>query len=80
MINQIVKAKITDIAPFGAFCAVELDGKTYKGLIHISEIANEFIRDINEFIEPGQEVEVKILSIDEAKNQLKLSIKQVNND
>lgn len=80
MENTIVKAKITDIVAFGAFCTVEDSGKTYKGLIHISEIANDFVRDIHDFIESGQEVDALVLAVDEAKGQLKLSLKKVNSE
>ncbi|WP_031542546.1 S1 RNA-binding domain-containing protein, partial [Mesoplasma photuris] len=76
MENTIVKAVITDIVDFGAFCTVELNGETYKGLIHISEIADEFVRDAKDFVTSGQEVNALVMEVNEAKKQVKLSIKR----
>ncbi|ASZ09103.1 hypothetical protein CK556_01875 [Mesoplasma chauliocola] len=76
--NKVISVKVSDIAPFGAFAIFELDGKQYKGLIHISEIANTFVNDINDFVKIGQDVEVLILELNDEKAQAKLSIKKVN--
>ncbi|PPE04648.1 hypothetical protein EELLY_v1c03280 [Entomoplasma ellychniae] len=75
--NTVITAQISDIAPFGAFAIFELDGKQYKGLIHISEIANSFVTNINDFVKVGEDVQVLILELNEEKAQAKLSIKQV---
>ena len=45
--------------------------------MHISEIANEYITDINQFVKIGQKVQVKVLARNK-KNKLELSIKQVD--
>ena len=70
--GSVVKGKVTGLAKFGAF--VELaPGKS--GLVYISEISNTFVRDVADFLTVGQEVQVKIISIDDA-GRINLSIKQ----
>ena len=67
-----VIGKVTGIKPFGAF--VELPGgKT--GLVHISEVADKYVEDINEHLKVGDEIEVKVLSIGD-DNKISLSIKK----
>ena len=63
---------MTGIAKFGAFVALE-DGKS--GLVHISEISAGFVSDINEHLKVGDEVKVKIVSVDD-KGRINLSIRQ----
>jgi S1 RNA binding domain protein len=59
-VGSKVEGKITGIANFGAF--VDLgDGKT--GLVHISEVSDKYVENINEELEVGQAVTVKVLSI-----------------
>ena len=69
--GDIVEGVVTKVAKFGAFVDLE-DGKS--GLVHISEIADTFVKDINNHIDEGDEVKVKVLSIDE-KGKIALSIK-----
>ena len=63
---------MTGIAKFGAFVALE-DGKS--GLVHISEVAQGFVTDVNEHLKVGDEVKVKVVSIDD-KGRINLSIRQ----
>ncbi|WP_138859143.1 S1 domain-containing post-transcriptional regulator GSP13 [Exiguobacterium mexicanum] len=70
--DQVLKGKVTGIQPFGAFVA--LDDET-QGLVHISEISHDYVKDVNEYVQVGQEVEVKILDVDEASKKIKLSMK-----
>lgn len=74
-IGQIVEGKVTGIQPYGAF--VSLDKHT-SGLIHISEISDGFIKDINQFLSIGDLVRVKIIDYDTRTNQARLSIKALN--
>jgi S1 RNA binding domain protein len=71
-VGAILKGRVSGISKFGAFVA--LDGGI-SGLVHISEISNDFVQDINDHLKIGQEVNVKVVSIDE-KNRLSLSIKK----
>ena len=71
-VGSVLEGKVTGIAAFGAF--VELTGgKT--GLVHISEIASEYVSDIKEHLKEGQKVKVKVIAMD--KGKISLSIKQV---
>lgn len=76
-VNDIIKVKVTDTKPYAAFVVSE-DGR--KGLLHISEISDNFIRDIEKFISKGDEVNVKVLEIDEKDGFLRVSYKQVSED
>ncbi|KXB58990.1 S1 RNA-binding domain-containing protein [Gemelliphila asaccharolytica] len=62
--GDIIKVKVTAIKYYGAFIKTK-DGKS--GLIHISEIDNSFIIDINYYLKIGQIVEVKVLSVRNGK-------------
>jgi len=67
-----VEGVITGITKFGAF--VELPGGT-TGLVHISEIADEYVKDINDFFKKADKVKVKVLSV-EGGGKIGLSIRQ----
>ena len=73
--NHIVKATVTGIESYGVF--VSLD-EYYTGLIHISEISNGFVRDINDFVKIGDVICVKILDVDNELGHLRLSIKDID--
>lgn len=77
-LNAVLKGKVTGIQSFGAFVALE--GENTQGLIHISEVSNTYVKDINEFLTVGQEVEVKVIKIDEEKNKISLSIRALMPD
>ena len=71
-VGSKVQGKVTGITNFGAF--VELpDGKT--GLVHISEVADNYVKDINEHLKVGDEVEVKVMNV-EADGKIGLSIRK----
>ncbi|WP_078555621.1 S1 domain-containing post-transcriptional regulator GSP13 [Bacillus alkalicellulosilyticus] len=71
-VGSIVEGKVTGLKPFGAFVA--LDEKK-QGLVHISEVAHGFVKDINDVLTVGDEVKVKVMSIDEASGKISLSIR-----
>ncbi len=70
-VGSIVEGVVTGITNFGAF--VELPEKQV-GLVHISEVADEYVRDVHDFLEENQKIKVKVLSIDE-RGKIGLSIK-----
>lgn len=72
-VGTIIKGKVTAIKPFGAFVA--LDEET-QGLVHISQVAHGFVKDINDLLKVGDEVDVKIIGIDEAAGRISLSIRE----
>ena len=59
-VGSILDGKVTGITKFGAFVALP-DRKS--GLVHISEIANTYVSDVHDFVQMGQTVRVKVLSI-----------------
>ncbi len=69
--GSVVQGKVTGIKPFGAFVA--LDNET-QGLVHISEVAHSYVKDINDFLSIGDEIEVKILKVEE-DGKISLSIR-----
>ncbi|OCA87578.1 RNA-binding protein S1 [Bacillus sp. FJAT-27225] len=70
--GSVLTGKVTGIQPYGAFVA--LDGNT-QGLVHISEITHGYVKDINDFLKVGDEVNVKVLSVDEEAGKVSLSIR-----
>ena len=71
-INQVVPAVITTLVPFGAFARLE---EGLEGLIHTSEIPippNAALKDV---LMPGQDVQVRILQVEIARQRLSLSLK-----
>lgn len=70
--GSVVQGKVTGIKPFGAFIA--LDDKT-QGLVHISEVAHSYVKDIHDYLSVGDEVNVKILKVDEDSGKISLSIR-----
>jgi len=71
-VGAVVSGRVTGITKFGAFVALE-GGKS--GLVHISEVANAYVSDINEHLQMGQTVSVRILNISE-DGKINLSIKR----
>ena len=71
-IGAIQEGKVTGITKFGAFVLLP-GGKS--GLVHISEIANAYVNDVNDYLKVGDAVKVKVLSVNEA-GKINLSIKQ----
>lgn len=70
--GKIVTGTVTGISPFGAFVSLG-EGKT--GLVHISEVALSYVKNISDFLKENDEVRVKIISIDD-NGKVSLSIKQ----
>lgn len=71
-VGNIIDGRVSGITNFGAFIQLP-EGKT--GLVHISEVSNEYVKDIKGHLEPNQEVKVKVLSI-ENNGKISLSIKK----
>ena len=73
--GKIVTGCVTGIENYGIF--VSLD-EYYSGLIHISEISTKFVKDINDYVNIGETIRVKIVEKDEDTCHLKLSIKDID--
>ena len=71
-VGSIVEGKVVRVKPFGAIVSL---GNT-QGLVHISQVANSFVQDINDHVKVGDMVKVKVLSIDEESHKIALSIRE----
>ncbi|MDO4541963.1 MAG: S1 RNA-binding domain-containing protein [Bacillota bacterium] len=68
-VGDIVDGKVTGITKFGAF--VEIPGKKV-GLVHISEVSHDYVKDVTDFLKTNDEIKVKILKLDGEKISLSL--------
>lgn len=71
-VGMIIKGKITNVTNFGAFVNI---GIKENGLIHISQIANRFVKDPKEVVSINQEVYAKVISVDLDRKRIQLSLK-----
>ncbi|MGN0171254.1 MAG: S1 RNA-binding domain-containing protein [Acutalibacteraceae bacterium] len=71
-VGSVLEGKITGITKFGAF--VELEPGT-TGMVHISEVANTYVKEIRDHVTEGQTVKVKVLSVGD-DGKISLSIKK----
>jgi uncharacterized protein len=70
--NMLLDGIVTNVTAFGAFIDI---GVHQDGLVHISEIADHFVRDPADVLKVNQKVKVKILSLDEKRKRISLSMK-----
>lgn len=75
-VGKIYNGKVAKIMDFGAFVTI-LPGK--DGLLHISQISNERVEDVNAHLKEGQEVQVKLLEIDR-QGRMRLSVKEITEE
>ncbi|MEA3488930.1 MAG: polyribonucleotide nucleotidyltransferase [Candidatus Omnitrophota bacterium] len=75
-VGKIYNGSITKLMNFGAFCEF-MPGK--EGLIHVSELSDEYVKEVTEVVKEGQEVKVKLIKVDE-QGRINLSIKQAKED
>lgn len=73
--DKIVLGYVTGIEKYGVF--VNLD-EFYNGLIHISEISPNFVKNINDYVCIGETIRMKVIDVDDVNHQVKLSIKNIN--
>ncbi|MCW1927642.1 S1 domain-containing post-transcriptional regulator GSP13 [Bhargavaea beijingensis] len=70
--GDVVTGKVAGIQPYGAFIALDKDT---QGLVHISEITYGYVKDVNDYLTVGDEVNVKVLDIDEEAGKISLSLR-----
>jgi small subunit ribosomal protein S1 len=75
-VGEVRTGRVTSLADFGAF--VNISGA--DGLVHLSELSWDRIQHPNEVLKVGQEVEVKVISVDQDKKRIGLSIRQLQED
>ncbi|WP_407305888.1 S1 RNA-binding domain-containing protein [Desulfosporosinus sp. SB140] len=73
-VGSIVEGVVTGITNFGAF--IELPDRV-TGLVHISEVADAYVKDVRDYLKEQDRVKVKVIHVDE-KGKIGLSIKQAN--
>lgn len=74
--GEVRTGRVTSLADFGAF--VNINGA--DGLVHLSELSWEHINHPSEVLEVGQEIKVKVISIDEDRKRIGLSIRRLKDD
>ncbi len=75
--GMVVKGTVTRLEKYGAFVEI---GAERPGLVHISELAHGYIRSPQEAVSEGEAIEVKVLSVNRRKKQIKLSLKALLED
>jgi polyribonucleotide nucleotidyltransferase len=72
-VGRIYTGKVKRIMPFGVFCEI---APNKEGLVHISELADHFVKSADDVVKMGEEIKVKVIGIDEL-GRINLSKKQV---
>jgi len=70
--GMILEGVVTNVAAFGAFVDI---GVHQDGLVHVSALANKFVKDPHEIVKPGQIVKVKVMEIDEKRQRISLTMR-----
>ena len=73
-VGQLVTGRVSNITPFGVF--VDL-GIPENGLIHISQLSDDYVREPSDIVTPGQNITVRILDIDVQRSRVALTLKGV---
>lgn len=73
--GKVVTGQVTGIEKYGIF--VSLD-EFYSGLIHISEISDGFVKNVNDYVKVGETIRAVVVDVDDDNYHLKLSIKNMN--
>ena len=73
--GRIVKGKVTGIKKYGIFVSFENE---YTGMIHISEISENFVKDLNDYARIGELIPCKILEVKKEDKKAKLTIKNLD--
>lgn len=76
-VGNVFPAKVVRLAPFGAFVQLE---PGVEGLVHISHLADRHVEKPEDVVKEGEQVNVKVLSIDTAEKRIRLSIREVNSE
>ena len=74
--DMILKGTVRNVTDFGAFVDI---GVKHDGLVHISQLSNNFVKNPSDIVAVGDIVDVKVIGIDTEKQKVSLSMKDVNN-
>ena len=75
-VGQILEGRVTGITNFGAF--VELE-ENVTGLVHISEVADTFVKDVNDYLKQGETIKVKVIAVSD-DGKISLSIRKLKRE
>ncbi|WP_435152852.1 translation initiation factor IF-2 subunit alpha [Haladaptatus sp. DFWS20] len=75
--GELVVGKVDEIEDFGVFIDLE-EYEDKRGLVHVSEVASGWIKNVRDHVSEGQTVVCKVFDVDEGSQQIDLSIKDVN--
>ena len=75
-VGLVCVGTVVKIVDFGAFVSFE---KGKEGLVHISEIAEERVKNVKDYLVEGEEVDIKVIGVDD-RGKIKLSMKAVNSN
>lgn len=70
--GMILEGVVTNVAAFGAFVDI---GVHQDGLVHVSALANKYVKDPHEIVKPGQIVKVKVMEVDEKRQRISLTMR-----
>merc|ERR1719215_26807 len=75
--DQWLTGRVDNIVPFGAFVTVSLPdgGASASGLVHVSQIKDGFVEDVNDEVEIGQEVQARVINVDLERGKMSLSMR-----
>ena len=73
--NEVIEGVVTGIEDYGIFIGLD---EYYSGLIHISEISDGFVRNVNYYVKVGETIKARVLEVDDDNCHVKLSIKNLN--
>ena len=71
-VGSVIEGKVSGITKFGVFVDI---GEGVTGMVHISEVARNYVKDIKEYVRMGQEVKVKVITVS-PEGKVSLSMKQ----
>jgi translation initiation factor 2 subunit 1 len=79
--GELVLCTVTRVTPFAAWCVMDEyeaeDGSHVEGMIHVSEVAGRWVKDIRKYVKPNKQYVAKVVRIDYQKGHLNLSLKRV---
>jgi small subunit ribosomal protein S1 len=75
--GAVIKGRVVSVRDFGAF--IDL-GAGVQGLLHVSEMGWSRVSDVSQVVQPGEEITVKVLRVDEDKQKISLGLKQLSDD
>jgi predicted RNA-binding protein with RPS1 domain len=74
----VVKGKVGRIEPFGAFIEFQFNGKSHRGLAHISQLANQRVEQVTEVLQLKDSIHAVVLDIEQGGRRISLSLKDVD--